>query len=152
MLRSLRQGVRAHETGGTGLEEALVERVAPLIEGTDIRLRARTEGTPFPLAPEATHEVLHVGHEAVSNALRHGEARHIDIVVTFDRNGVRLRIEDDGRGFEPATAGEDARAGLGLTGMADRIARLRGTFDVRRRPAGGTMVTACFPRTRRMRA
>jgi signal transduction histidine kinase len=152
MLRNLRQGVRAIESGDTSLDEALVERVAPLIEGTDVRLQARTEGTPFPLAPEAKHEILQVGHEAVTNALRHGEARHIDIVVTFERKGVRLVVENDGRGFEPAAVGGNASEGLGLTGMADRVARLRGTFDVRRRPAGGTMVTAFLPRNRRVRA
>ena len=151
VLRSLRAGVRAQEAADAGLDEMLVERVAPLIEGTGVRLQARTEGTPFPLATEAKHEILHVGHEAVTNALRHSKARHVDIVVTFEPRGVCLRIEDDGRGFEPASAAGEGNGGLGLTGMADRIARLHGTFDVRCRPAGGTMVRAFLPRHARVR-
>ena len=88
----------------------------------------------------------------MTNAFRHAQARHIDIVVTFERLGLRLTIEDDGLGFEPTGVGSDNDGGLGLNGMADRMARLHGTLDVRRRPAGGTTVDAFFPRNVRARA
>ena len=55
MLRNLRKGVRAQGFRDTGLDEALIESVAPLIEGTGVRLRARTEGASFALASEAKH-------------------------------------------------------------------------------------------------
>ena len=150
ILRSLREGPTLPASVDWGVDEALVERVAPLIEGTGVQLKARRKGQPFPLSPDAKSEMFRVGQEAVTNALRHGQARQIDIVVAFERQGVRLTIEDDGRGFEPSAVGEETDPGLGLTGMADRIARRHGTFDVRSRPGGGTTVAAFFPKEARV--
>jgi signal transduction histidine kinase len=150
ILRSLRKGAAPTPPVDTALDEALVESVAPLIEGTSVRLRARRRGVPFAIAPDAKHAIFHVGQEAVTNALRHGHARQVDIVVDFELQGVRLTIQDDGRGFEVGAVERGSSPGLGLAGMADRVARRDGRFDVRSRPGGGTMVTAFFPRDARL--
>ena len=93
----------------------------PLVGGTGVRLQASRRGEPFAIPEDARHAIFHVGQEPVTNALRHGHARKVDILVSFERQGVRLVIEDDGRGFEPAAVDKDHTVGLGLLGMADRV-------------------------------
>jgi signal transduction histidine kinase len=145
ILRSLREGALPRTPAPIPVDAAVLESVAPLVEGTGVRLQARRRGEPLAVSPDIEHALVRVSQEAVTNALRHGHARTIQVVVTFERHGVRLAIEDDGRGFQPSAAGRDAPKGLGLPGMAGRVAEHHGTFDVRSRRGGGTTVTAFFP-------
>jgi signal transduction histidine kinase len=151
ILCSLQQGSNGRRPADTQLDDAFVESVARLIEGTGVRLRATRKGEPFILPSVVKDEIFNVGQEAVANALRHAQPRTIDIVIAFEKAGVRLTVEDDGRGFEPCAIQDGAGKGLGLAGMAARVARQRGTFDVRSRPGAGTTVTALFPRDARRR-
>lgn len=144
ILRSLRQGATPPATAETPLHAAVAKCVAPMVEGTGVRLEARTRGEPFAIRADVGHALLRVGQEAVTNALRHGHPRTVEIVVSFERQGVRLIIKDDGRGFEPSTVGRESPRGLGLAGMAERVAERCGRFDVRSRPGGGTSVVAFF--------
>ncbi len=146
ILRSLREGARTRVASDTSLDEALAETVAPLVEGTGVRLHARRRGDPFPIGDGARDAIFHVGQEAVTNALRHGRPSTVDILVAFEPLGVRLTIQDDGHGFEPADVGRTRAPGLGLAGMVERVAARKGTLDVHSRPGGGTTVAAFFPR------
>lgn len=150
ILRSLREGASARVACDSSLDESLAETVAPLVEGTGVRLHAKRCGDPFPISGEARDAIFHVGQEAVTNALRHGRPSTVDILVAFEPRGVRLTIEDDGRGFEPGAVGRARGPGLGLPGMAGRVAARGGTFDVRSQPGGGTTVAAFFPRHTRL--
>jgi signal transduction histidine kinase len=146
ILRSLREGALPRTPAPTPLDAAVLESVAPLVEGTGARLQARSRGKRFAVSPAVEHALFRVSQEAVTNALRHGHARTIQLVVTFERHGVRLAIEDDGRGFEPSAVAPDSLKGLGLAGMAERVAEHRGTLNVRSRRGGGTTITVFFPR------
>jgi len=120
-------------------------RVASIIEGTEVSLQVREEGRPFPLTRELKGELLHIAQEAVTNALRHGQARRIVAVIAFEDRGIRLTVEDDGRGFAPAVPGAGG-SGLGLAGMARRVSDRQGTLDIHGRPGGGTTLAAYLPR------
>nr|MCU0255880.1 histidine kinase [Vicinamibacterales bacterium] len=80
ILHSLREGAAVRVAGDTSLDEALAETVAPLVEGTGVRLHARRRGEPFPLPAGARDAIFHVGQEAVTNALRHGRPSTVDIL------------------------------------------------------------------------
>jgi signal transduction histidine kinase len=56
---------------------------------------------------------------------------------------VLLEIEDAGRGFDPASA--TARAGLGLTSLAERIRLVHGRLSIRSEPGQGTRISAWAP-------
>lgn len=146
ILRGLRKGPRPPISSQAALDEALADSVAPLIEGTGVRLRARRKGEPFLLSADARSDIFHVGQEAVTNALRHGQPREIEIVVAFEARGVRVTVTDDGRGFEPGRVLGGADGGLGLRGMARRVANRGGTLKVESEPGRGATVAAFFPR------
>lgn len=81
--------------------------------------------------------------EGLTNAIRHAHASHIDIVSREDAEMGRfllLRIDDDGRGIDPA-----APAGHGLRGMQERVLALSGTCSIEDRPGGGTRIAIAIP-------
>ena len=86
--------------------------------------------------------LLRILREALSNALRHGAARRVTVRLRGPAP-LRLQVEDDGTGFDPATASSAGR--FGLVSMRERAESLGGTFAVGRRPTGGTTVEVRLP-------
>ena len=91
-------------------------------------------------------ELLRIAQEAITNAARHADATRIHVELGQERERVRLRVTDDGRGFDVnamlASAGH-----YGLTGMTERAARIGGNLRVQS-SAGGTVVEAIVPGVR----
>ena len=90
-----------------------------------------------------THEraLLRVCQEAVSNVIRHAEARRVKVSVSVDAERVQLRVADDGRGVAPG-----APRGLGLASMERRLVELGGMLRLRARRPCGTVLLASVPR------
>ncbi|MBP2350607.1 signal transduction histidine kinase [Kribbella aluminosa] len=82
------------------------------------------------------HALVRIAREAVLNAVRHGKADRVRIQLSRDGDGSRLRIIDDGPGFDP----EQRHTGFGLISMRERAEALPGTFVLTTRPAEGTTV------------
>jgi signal transduction histidine kinase len=83
--------------------------------------------------------VVRVTCEAVSNAIRHGAARTIQVAL-HDRGHAALVIVDDGVGFDQASTVRDTPHGFGITGMRERIEALGGSFRITSRPGDGTRI------------
>jgi PAS domain S-box-containing protein len=93
--------------------------------------------------PIAVEEVLYrIAQEALHNVVKHAAARQVRIELSPLAAGVRLRIEDDGRGFDP-NAVPDGH--LGLTGMRARAEKIGGGLTVRSGPGAGTTVDITIP-------
>lgn len=79
--------------------------------------------------------------EGLTNAVRHAGARAVAVGIGEEADGgLRLSVEDDGRGID-----RDAARGLGLTGMEERVRALGGALAVAPRPAGGTALVVTIP-------
>jgi signal transduction histidine kinase len=132
--------------------------VGALREHDGVNLRAAIEalGSPFPntevrLAIEDRFRVgdmtnaealLRIAQEAITNAVRHGRARVVDIVLERCEGVLHLRISNDGR------ASDEVRFGNGLTGMLERLQALGGTLEVSSSKENGFRVTARLPEIR----
>jgi PAS domain S-box-containing protein len=77
-----------------------------------------------------------ITQEAIANALRHGEAKHIAIELTSSERSHRLRIIDNGCGMQPQTES----GGLGLQSMAQRARLIGGVLEVGPAAQGGVEV------------
>jgi len=124
------------------LNLAMQAMIAPLQTQTPAEIHFHTyPGLPALDAQQQVH-VLQIAREALLNALRHAQARHIHVRFQPQDNGqCDLTIEDDGCGM-PA---HDAVPGhFGLAIMKERAARLAGTLTVTSQPTG-TCVTLLFP-------
>jgi signal transduction histidine kinase len=84
--------------------------------------------------------LVHIGREAVTNGVKHGGASAIEVLLEHDDEW-RLKISDDGRGFEPETA----LRGFGLSSMRRMAVELGGALHVRSAPGRGTTVEATLP-------
>jgi signal transduction histidine kinase len=98
--------------------------------------------------PAAQEEaLLRVAQEAVHNALRHSGARNVGVALEGLEGrgkGVRLRVRDDGRGFDPGAVRRSGRH-LGLVSMRDRAGGVGGRLDVHSAPGKGTVIEMEVP-------
>jgi PAS domain S-box-containing protein len=87
-----------------------------------------------------------VGLEAVTNVVRHAQARKVWLELRNAGDALQLRIRDDGIGFNPAEAEKGVRRDrLGLVGMRERATALGGQFECNSAPGRGAEVRALFP-------
>ena len=127
-----------HETLDAGLERVCA--LARQRQGVACRLSMSGSGVRAVKAAAANH-LLNIAREAIANAIRHGNARHIEVALRLDDEHGLLSIEDDGSGFDP---GAKHATGSGLRIMGYRADVLGGRLDVRRRAPGGMAVVCTF--------
>jgi len=92
------------------------------------------------IAPERADHIITIVNEALSNVVRHADARHVAIGVTRDVERLRVTVQDDGNGLP-----RELSAGYGLRNMRDRARLLGGTLDVADTGRRGTRVTLDVP-------
>jgi signal transduction histidine kinase len=127
--------------------DALVERVrrqSSLDVVVDVNLDAAAGGRRGRLAPAAELAIYRTVQEALTNVVRHAGASTVEIEIWGDAEHVRVRVSDDGLGFDDS---ED-RSGFGLVGMRERAALLDGDLVVRSKPGLGTTVELVVPALR----
>ncbi len=127
------------------LPQALRAAVLALTAGTGLEVTVQTDEAWPDLAPGLEADLLRLGQEAVTNILRHAEARHVRIRLQANAASVSLEIGDDGRGFDPAAPRPSASGGLGLVGIRERVARHGGSLDVHSAPGAGATLRATLP-------
>lgn len=95
--------------------------------------------------PETGFVLLRCTQEAITNALRHGGARHLRIALSRSEDGtLRFRAEDDGAGAA------ELRPGHGITGMIERVRQLGGQLAIDTAPGRGFALSISLPRERSM--
>lgn len=100
-----------------------------------------------PFTPAVFESIGLIVMEALSNAVRHADARHLWIYVVLDKHEFQIKIQDDGRGFDlaklPQQAGESN--GLGLPHMQRRARLYGGEVSIESTPGKGTTLTIRIP-------
>lgn len=142
-LAEARRSVQALRLGAlerAGLHEALSALVERMFAGSGVDATFRLAGTPRPLPAEMTADLLRIGQEALTNSLRHAGARAVFVELSYEDEGVSLRVSDDGVGFEVERAA--AGDGFGLLGMRERARRIGAALTVRSVTGRGTEVIA----------
>jgi signal transduction histidine kinase len=135
-LRNLARGIYPPLLAEQGLVAALQTQVgkAPL----PVRIEAGSIGR-YP--PDIESTVYFCTLEALQNIAKYAGASSAEIRLACPDHRLNFTISDDGAGFDLATA----RQGSGLQGMADRLAALGGTFEIRSAPGHGTTLTGQLP-------
>ncbi len=131
-LRDLAAGLQPAALAGGGLVAAVED-----LRGR-LPLRIQVDVVDRRFAPEVEAAGWFVIAEAVSNAVKHAEVDEVSISVGVVGERVKVAVTDGGTGIADAS-------GQGLQGLADRVAALGGTLQVRGRSAGGTRVEADLP-------
>jgi signal transduction histidine kinase len=125
-----------------GLVPALERLTESFAEQTSMRVDFHSALGEKRLPSEVETALYRVVQESLTNVVKHARARSVSVSVVRRNGAVAAVIEDDGAGFQPATARED---GVGLLGMRERLALLDGRLEIESRPGAGTTLVAEVP-------
>jgi signal transduction histidine kinase len=140
-LRDLIRDLRKSTLGPGGLVQTLKLLVDGLSADSGIRIDLRTEPVP---GSALTHLLLYqVAREALTNVVRHSNASYALLLLEDAGDGIRLVVEDSGKGFEPALVDTDHHFGLQL--MRERIELAGGHLYLEASPSAGTRVIVKVP-------
>lgn len=125
-----------------GLAEALEWQSRIFTRQTGIVCRQRCADGLDGLDEFEVITLFRIIREALSNVAKYAQADNVTIVVERDDDTLTLRIEDDGRGFDPDQA---ARSGNGLANMRRRAQALEGFLQLRSSPGKGAAIHVTVP-------
>ncbi len=146
-IRSVTNDLRPSLLDDLGLLPALRSLVADFGERSGIRIGLAVPSALPPLSTEAELALFRALQEALSNVLRHANARTVDIGISINRKGVLLQVSDDGRGLPAGMAPEslELQGHMGLAGMRERITALGGTVRLGSRTGSGALLEVLVP-------
>jgi signal transduction histidine kinase len=143
------QGLRASSIETTDPGGSLWNIVAELTRehgDSATAIRVVAQGTPRRLMPVVGDEVYRVTAEALRNAVRHAAAQHITAEICYDERRFRIRVRDDGTGFDEQAVRRNPQAGhFGLNGMRERAEKIGGSLEVWSKPGVGTEIELSIP-------
>ncbi|MFG2581353.1 sensor histidine kinase [Streptomyces malaysiensis] len=129
---------------GGSLSQAVRRQAEGLVAETGLEVRCSVMGEEKSLPMAVSVVLLRTVQEAIANVRKHArQARTVDVIVVFDRDGVRLMVRDDGEGFTP----DGTQEGYGLRGMQARVEEIDGVASVTSGPGRGTTVEVSVPVT-----
>jgi len=123
-----------------GLVPALEWQAREVSKRSGIRVKVEAATVPEALPEEHKTCIYRVVQEALHNCVQHAGAQHVTITVEQQTAGLRLAIEDDGKGFAP-----QRERGMGLLGIQERVTHLGGAFTVDSAPGRGTALHVTLP-------
>jgi signal transduction histidine kinase len=139
--RNLARGLFPVEVESTRLCQSLRELAASTEQLFHISCGVECDSNLIVNNRNASTHLFRLAQEAINNAVKHGRAHRVGILLGTTDDKAVLRITDDGVGFPPEGA---RRSGLGLRIMTYRAQKVGGTLDIQPGQHGGTVVTCTF--------
>jgi signal transduction histidine kinase len=133
--------LRPRKAEGTDLLGSMRLLTDRLLAGTDIQVELALVGEPRRLREQVEDELIRMAQEMLTNALRHGKAKWVRVVLQFEGQKVHLSVEDDGKGFDPSM---DV-AGYGMRSIRETVKQLRGQLDIDSSQGLGSRITITLP-------
>ena len=126
-----------------GLRTALrdfIKQVEP--EGLPI-IRCNTFGEDLRFEKEIEITLYRISQELVTNAIKHSDAKQIDIQLFTEKDRICIQVNDNGIGFDPDSS-DPSITGKGLKNIRDRVTAFNGRFELISQPGKGTECTIEF--------
>jgi len=136
-------GLASSPLNGQTLDTALRSEAAWAQSIGGLEVRYVSAGTPPALEERLSQEVLGVAREALTNIVRHAQARSVRLGLMYEQAAVTLLVQDDGQGFDPKAEWQGDR--FGLRAISERARVLGATVDVDSLVGWGTRIRARFP-------
>lgn len=143
-IREVRRTVyalRPLELERLGLFETLRKLAGDFEEVNETHMQLAIRGEERRLPSELEVGLFHIVQEALHNVSRHAEAQNVWIELDVKPQFLCLRVNDDGKGFDPAVTPE----GVGLRHMRERAEALGGTFSIQAALGRGAEILVCVP-------
>lgn len=127
-----------------GLDGALAGVFDQLTDIDGLAGSFEVAGEPVRLPPVVENNILRIGQEAITNAIKHASAKRIDASISYTPQLVTLRVKDDGRGFD-ANKVRLTNTHFGLLGLKERAQEVGATLRIESRVGCGTEITLEYP-------
>lgn len=128
-----------------GIVATLRHFAAEFHRRTGVEMIVNEEGMPGPLPELIAGYLFRSVKELVTNAAKHGLAGQIILSIYWGNQRLRIIVDDDGSGFDPATRLAPGVKGLGLAGIRERMLTLDGTMRLESDPGHGARVVMELP-------
>jgi signal transduction histidine kinase len=138
--RAALQGLRSADVPATSLEQALSDFHEELAPADRARLRIAKMGCPRTVDPAVLDQIYLIVREALFNALRHSQAKKIEVEIRYSPRKLRVTVRDDGTGIDPQLLHSGRKAHWGLTVMRERAANIGAHLRIRTRRNAGTQI------------
>jgi signal transduction histidine kinase len=111
-----------------------------------VECRLEVDPPDFDLADPQSTAVFRIIQESLTNVARHAGASRVEVTLSRADGEIRVRVRDNGRGFDPA--GPRRPQSFGLTGLRERAHLVAGHIDVNAAPGRGTVIEVSIPFSR----
>jgi len=137
--------LRARTMAWTELEETVEVFCEEAAQNYEIEIPLTIEGRATSVASDLANDVVRTLNETISNAVLHGRATRVDVVLTVlpGAESLRLTVSDNGHGFVPG--GRPLGTGVGLRSLVERLERRGGSLRVDSTLSHGTVIRAEMP-------
>jgi signal transduction histidine kinase len=143
MKRRIIEELRPTLLDNLGLSSAIDWQVRQVCERAGLQCTLNLEDTDVELPPDITIALYRIAQEAMTNIVKYAKARHVEVELAYNAQGISLVIQDDGVGLPP---GADTNAlSHGISGMRQRVRALGGDFVIRGKPRVGTTLEVNIP-------
>jgi PAS domain S-box-containing protein len=140
--RELARGLLPVQSGSKGLMSALQHLASEVEELFHISCHFKVDEEVLIRDIDVATHLYRIAQEAVTNAIKHGQSRRIDIGFSHRRDKFLLSIQDDGLGF---TERLENKEGMGIRTMNYRANMIGASLDIQKNPGGGTVVICTLP-------
>jgi len=139
-------GLRTMVSRGLGLIPTLTEYLHEFSAQNGIGVEFEVvDGRPIHLSPASEVQLIRIIQEALTNVRKHAGASRAWVRLQRQNPWVRVTVEDNGRGFDPASLASPDRLHFGLQTMRERAEGLGGKLEIDTAPGRGTRIVATLP-------
>ncbi|CEG29291.1 GAF domain-containing sensor histidine kinase [Bacillus sp. B-jedd] len=150
-LREVRESIyalRPYPTERVGLLTAIQSRIEAVRKEHEVEIVLERRGAEFELSSMTEKVIFDIFQESVQNALKHAKAVKIEIMLSFQRENVFLKIKDNGIGFSLFQAMIKARnePHFGILHMNEAAEKIKASLQIDSKEGNGTEITLTVPR------
>lgn len=144
-LRNLAKSLHAGHIRALGIRQATEEEGLRISRSGLLEVSVTSEGPEHDIPEERQIILFRIIQECLQNCLKHAEASYVNIGFTWYDDQLRVRVRDDGKGFDAETVLQSTPSGLGLQNIRNRARLTGGAGIITSTPGEGTTVTVMMP-------
>ncbi|MBS1664780.1 MAG: sensor histidine kinase [Bacteroidetes bacterium] len=144
-LRNLSKSLHAAHIMNVGIRKAAEEEGLRITKAGVLEVSVTSEGTEHTIPEDKQLILFRIIQECLQNCVKHAEATFVNIGFTWYPDQLRVRVRDDGKGFDPESTLKGPANGLGLHNIRNRARLTGGSGIISSAPGEGTTVTVLMP-------
>jgi two-component system NarL family sensor kinase len=144
-LRNLSRSLHTGHISALGIRQAAEEEGQRITRAGQLLVSVTSEGSERDITEDKQLILFRIIQECLQNCVKHAGATSVNIGFTWYPDQLRVRVRDDGKGFDPEVTLRGAAKGLGLQNIRNRARLTGGSGIISSKPGEGTTVTVMMP-------